>query len=196
MRAVIRYNTFDNSGFVYHGADTSAYGVRHVEVYNNTFIFSPSGTGYNFPLNLNWWFYMRGGSGVWTDNDMPDIKSQIWGNKPEIKMIVQNIPSTSRPVSVLDNVPGPVKLGNRTMVRTIVRACVHLEQHWRIASAWISDYNPDECGSSTQTVRFIQRAATTWLALPKPGYTKYAYPHPLTAGRAVISFRRPTCAAP
>src|SRR6185437_6671994 len=39
-RMVIRHNTFDNSALGSHGADTSAIGNRHFELYENTFIFS------------------------------------------------------------------------------------------------------------------------------------------------------------
>ena len=90
IRAVIRYNTFDNSGFVYHGADTSPSGARHVEVYNNNFIFTLTGSEYNYPLNINWWTFVRGGTGIWTDNVMPDIVSQQWGAKSKIQMTLQN----------------------------------------------------------------------------------------------------------
>ncbi len=72
-RVVIRHNTFDNSAMASHGADTSPDGMRHVEVYNNTFVFTTSGSEYNFPLPLQTWMYIRGGSWVITDNVLPDI---------------------------------------------------------------------------------------------------------------------------
>jgi hypothetical protein len=40
---------------------------------------------------LNYWFYVRGGTGVITGNIIPDIKSQYWSDKAEISMTVQNI---------------------------------------------------------------------------------------------------------
>jgi Pectate lyase superfamily protein len=55
-RVVIRHCTFNNSGFTSHGLDSSPYGMRQWEVYDNTFIFSTSGTrmgGNPFPLNIN-----------------------------------------------------------------------------------------------------------------------------------------------
>ena len=43
-RVVLRYNTFNNSGGTSHGQDTGPNGVRHYEFYNNTFIFTTTGT--------------------------------------------------------------------------------------------------------------------------------------------------------
>jgi hypothetical protein len=43
-RTVIRHNTFNDSGFACHGADTSPYGARHTEVYDNTFVFHGTGS--------------------------------------------------------------------------------------------------------------------------------------------------------
>src|SRR5262249_9082146 len=61
-RAVFRHNLFNNAGFGSHGADTSNYGQRYFEVYDNTFLFNGYNDGSTF--NLNWWFYIRGGSAV------------------------------------------------------------------------------------------------------------------------------------
>jgi hypothetical protein len=184
QRAVIRHNLFDNSGFVYHGADTSPSGVRHVEVYNNTFVFTPSGSGYNYPLNLNWWVYIRGGSGVWTDNVMPDISSGYWGNKPEIAMIVQNIRRNSGPYACWTQYPAPHQIGQSSNAsgQTITDPVYIWNNTGGGAQApGITDYNPDECGRNLQTSNFVQ-SGRDFVMGPKPGYTKYAYPHPLRTG--------------
>ena len=88
-RTVVRHNLFDNSGMTSHGMDTSPVGNRQWEIYDNTYIFTASGDPY--PLNLNYWFYVRGGTGVIYNNKMPDIKSSMWGDKPEIWLTVYNI---------------------------------------------------------------------------------------------------------
>src|SRR5215469_13682494 len=78
-RTVIRHNTFNNSAIGSHGQDTSAWGVRHYEIYNNTFIFTTSGTtpfGNTYPINLNYWFFDRGGTGCIFNNTVPDLVSQ------------------------------------------------------------------------------------------------------------------------
>jgi hypothetical protein len=196
IRAVIRYNTFDNSGFVYHGADTSTYGVRHAEVYNNKFIFTTSGTGYNFPLNINWWVYMRGGSGVWTDNDMPNIASTMWGNKPEINMIVQNIRRSGGPYSCWKTYPAPHQVGQSHNGSSSVTEPVYIWNNTGtgVATPGISDYNPDSCGSGLSSTQFIQAGRDYVVGTAKPGYVKYTYPHPLrtTSGSAPAALQPPT----
>lgn len=185
MRVVIRYNTFDNSGFVYHGADTSTHGVRHVEVYNNTFIFTASGSGYNFPLNLNWWSYMRGGTGVWTDNVMPNISSQAWGNKPEITMIVQNLRRNAGPYPCWPVYPAPHQVGQSHNGTTTVTDPVYIWNNTGTGSSTpsIADYSPNECGAGAlSTSQFVQAGRDFVVGTPKPGYVKYTYPHPLASG--------------
>jgi hypothetical protein len=75
-RVVWRYNKMNNSSLGSHGQETSVFGARHWEIYNNTFIFSTSGTGPSgatYPLNINTWYNVRGGTGVITNNAMDDI---------------------------------------------------------------------------------------------------------------------------
>ena len=93
-RVVIRYNTFNNASLGSHGQETSVYGVRQWEVYDNTWTFSTSGTGPSgntYPLNLNYWFFVRGGSGIITANSMPLISSQAYGTKNTITLNVYSI---------------------------------------------------------------------------------------------------------
>ena len=182
QRAVIRYNTFDNSAITYHGADTSPSGVRHVETYNNKFIFTTSGTGYNFPLNLNFWVYMRGGSGVWADNDMQDISSQMWGNKSEITMTVQNLTRNAGSYPCWKTYPAPHQVGQSSNGTSAVTDPVYI---WNNAGGGsqtpgLPDYSPDECGNGLHSSDFIQSGRDYVIGTPKPGYTKYTYPHPLT----------------
>jgi hypothetical protein len=75
-RVVWRNNTISNAGMSSHGQETSVFGARHWEVYNNVFIYSSSGTGPSgakYPLSMNYWFFVRGGTGVITNNAMQDI---------------------------------------------------------------------------------------------------------------------------
>ena len=78
-RVVWRYNAMNNASLGSHGQETSVYGTRHWEVYNNTFSYSASGagpTGATYPLNMNYWFFVRGGTGVITNNAMDDIPNK------------------------------------------------------------------------------------------------------------------------
>jgi hypothetical protein len=184
MRAVIRYNTFDNSGFVYHGADTSASGVRHVEVYNNKFLFTTSGSGYNFPLNINWWLFMRGGTGVWADNDVPAISSQMWGNKPVVNMTVQNLRRSAGPYPCWKTYPAPHQVGQSHNGSSAVTDPFYIWGNTGSGSQSpsISDYDQDSCGTGNTSANFIRSGRDFVIGSAKPGYTKYVYPHPLTAG--------------
>ena len=194
MRAVIRYNTFDNSGFVYHGADSSPSGARHVEVYNNSFIFTTSGTGYNFPLNLNWWVFVRGGTGVWTDNNMPDISSNKWGNKSEIVLTVQNIRRNIGPYPCWKTYPAPHQVGQSDNGSTTVTDPMYIWNNTGSGSQTpeLSDYNPDECASGLTSSSFIQAGRDYVVGSSKPGYGKYTYPHPLTQGSGGSSLPPPS----
>lgn len=87
-RGVVRYSVFDNSAGVSHGADTSSFGNRHFEIYGNKFIFNDLSTD---TANINQWFFIRGGTGVITNNVMPDINSTMWGNKSEITVILEQL---------------------------------------------------------------------------------------------------------
>ena len=44
----------------------------------------------------------------------------------------------------------------------------------------LQDYNPDECGRNSRTSTWVQLNRDYVVGSPKPGYTKYRYPHPLT----------------
>ncbi len=182
MRAVIRYNSFDNSGFVYHGADTSSSGVRHVEVYNNKFTFTTSGSGYRFPLNINWWVYVRGGTGVWTDNDMADIRSTQWGNKPEIVMTVQNVNRRAGSYGCWSSYPAPHQVGQSHNGNSSITDPMYIWNNTGTGSPnpGISSYSPNECGTSLSSSDFIKAGRDYVVGSAKAGYAKYPYPHPLT----------------
>lgn len=93
-RVVIRYCLLDNSGMGTHGADTSFYGIRHYEYYRNEFAFVDRGAS---TFNLSHWLYFRGGTGVVTENIMPNISSGFWGDKPEIRTQVQQLQRNAGP---------------------------------------------------------------------------------------------------
>lgn len=87
-RIVVRHNTFTESGgFNSHGEDTSPYGMREFEIYDNTFTF-PDKTcapGNSSLSNINEYIWIRGASGVIYDNTFQSLYSpNCWGNKPII----------------------------------------------------------------------------------------------------------------
>jgi hypothetical protein len=105
-RIVVRRNLFNNSALTSHGFETGANGLRHAEVYDNTFIFSTNPTWGTPPgvdycpgmiaggINVNQWIHLRGGTLVATGNTMTDIPahcSGAFGAGDSITLTVQNL---------------------------------------------------------------------------------------------------------
>src|SRR4029077_3083888 len=96
-RLVWRYNLMDHSTFGTHGADTSSYGGRYFEYYNNTGIFYGYGDGTTFNMANGWIGLVRGGTFVVHDNTLPVISSQDYGPKAEVLMMVMNLQRNGGP---------------------------------------------------------------------------------------------------
>jgi hypothetical protein len=208
-RSVTRHNIFDNSALGSHGADSSSVGVRHYEIYDNTFIFTDMS---DYTYNLNWWFFDRGGTGVVADNVMPNIISQAYGDKSEIMMIVMNLGRNSGPNPCWgfdmagNQYPAPRQigmgrvtgaghdgLGRTTDIFTYVGDSEPL-YIWNNTGNYAvakEDYGWDpgtSCGTSAEdlaakadsTNSYLIEGRDYFLNTSKPGYSKYTYPHPLT----------------
>jgi hypothetical protein len=187
-RTVIRYNTFNDSGFVCHGADTSPIGQRHTEVYNNTFVFHTSGSsgGITYPLNLNWWWYIRGGTGVFTDNVVPNISSVMWGTKPKVDLTIQNLRRNSGPNPCCTSYPCPHQIGQSHNGSSQVLEPFYFWNNTGTGGSTLpslSDYSPNECSANApSTSSFVVSGRDYISGAAKPGYVKYTYPHPLRTG--------------
>jgi hypothetical protein len=196
-RVVIRYCTFNNSGIASHGLETSPYGTRQWEIYNNNFIFSTSGTsmaGNPFPLNLNWWFFCRGGTGVIFNNVMPDISSQWWGNKPSILFTVFNIRRMSGYVPCQTTWPAIHQVGqgyNDSLVLDPVYIWGNTDGT-SYNNPGITEWAFRDCGNDLVSESFIQEGRDYYVNTPKPGYTPYIYPHPLRSTVGDPPSRSPT----
>ena len=186
-RVVVRYCTFNNSGLTSHGLDTSPYGTRHWEIYNNTFIFPTSGlslAGILFPLNLNWWFYCRGGTGVIFNNVMPDLNTELWGNKASILFTVFNIRRASAYIPVQSTWQAMHQVGQGYQ-NGLVLDPVYIwgnQGGTNYNSLNLTDYQPDQFGLGLTSSEFIQLNRDVYLGTAKPGYVPYTYPHPLRTG--------------
>ena len=187
-RTVIRFNTFNDSGFVCHGADTSPVGARHTEVYNNVFIFHSSGAinGVPFPLNLNRWWYVRGGTGIATDNVMADITSGTWGAKPEIQLTVQQLRRNAGPNACCNSYPCLNQIGQSHNGSSRTTDPLYIWNNTGTGSPQspgLVDYEPNECPGNNHTSGWVQQGRD-YVIGPKPGYAKYTYPHPLVSTQA------------
>ncbi|PYX53910.1 MAG: hypothetical protein DMG76_23705 [Acidobacteria bacterium] len=180
-RTVVRHCTFDNSGTTSHGADTSPYGVRQIEFYDNQFIFTLGGncTPNPYPLNLNYWFYVRGGVGVICDNLMPAISSCAWGNKPSVSLTVYNITRKGGQVPCQTNYPAFHQIGQGPEGTTDP---LYIWGNTGSGATHIGlvQYSPDECNNNQQIGNYLKEGRD-YVLDSRPNYQKYTYPHPLAA---------------
>ena len=186
-RAVVRYCTFDNAATASHGADTSPYGLRHFELYNNTFVFVNAGTN---TFNLNWWLFLRGGTGIITDNEMPDITSSQWGNKSELSFTVMNLRRNSGPYACWSGgYPAPHQIGQGWISGSATEP-VYIWNNTGTGNftPTVSDYSCASsdaclnCSTLPSATNYCVSSRDFVLGSPKPGYVKYTYPHPLRTG--------------
>jgi hypothetical protein len=86
------------------------------EVYNNRFIFTLGGDCIPnpYPLHLNYWFFVRGGIGVITDNTFPKISSCLFGTKSALRRTVFNIRHDSEFAACQDSYPAASPDWSRT----------------------------------------------------------------------------------
>jgi hypothetical protein len=196
-RAVVRYCTLNNASLGSHGQDTSPIGNRHWEIYNNTFNYSTSGRawgGHPYPLNMNTWFTVRGGTGVIANNSMDNIPFNKTGIQLSVYSInrVDAIPcqtaypaahqlgqgwssvSTAQyghPAVSKDGtgaVPDPIYIWNNTGTETTDTNYVGVYQ-----------FTPDQCGNNEKIGTFLQEGRDYFVNEARPGWTPYTYPHPL-----------------
>jgi hypothetical protein len=182
-RVVVRHCIFDNSGFTSHGADTGPLGLRYLEAYNNTLVFTSGGdSDGSKTLALNWFWLMRGGTAVITDNVLPAISSTAWGVKGSVQMTVENVRRNAGPYPCWTTYPAPHQVG-QGYISGLVTEPVYVWNNTGTAgnNVGLQDYNPDECGNNEQMSTFIQSGRDYITGTAKPGYSKYTYPHPLVA---------------
>ncbi|MGA2515981.1 MAG: hypothetical protein ABSG44_05470 [Thermodesulfobacteriota bacterium] len=98
-RCVWRFNLMDHAEFGTHGPDTSNYGQRHFEYYNNTGVYYgySDGTTLNFPNG--WVGLLRGGTGIVYNNVLPLANSSDYGssNNHDVKAGVMNLQRNGGP---------------------------------------------------------------------------------------------------
>jgi hypothetical protein len=203
-RMVVRRNTFDNSAFGTHGADTSWIGVRHFEIYDNVFQFTNDGNcTVTSTVNIPYFFYLRGGTGVITDNvGFADMSSCAWGSKPAINMTVMNLQRNGGPNPCWGAgrtagalYPAPRQVGRGFVTgngrdgagrqndgHAYVGDSEPLYIWNQTLSPWLSDYGLGDCSNPDSTRNYIVAGRDYIYGTAKPGYSKFPYPHPLRAG--------------
>jgi hypothetical protein len=184
---------FNNAGFGTHGADTSNYGVRHYEIYDNEFVFNGYNDGNTF--NMNWFFYLRGGTGVIANNIIPDIKSTDYGDKPEVNMTVMNLQRSGGPNPCWSGgYPAPRQVGMGRVTGTAGSDSITYKGDSEPLYIWgntgtvgvaRTDYGGTACGTTPPSSSTFLQPGRDYFndGTAKPGWTRYTYPHPARAGK-------------
>jgi hypothetical protein len=196
-RVVVRSCTLNNATLNSHGQDTSIWGARHWEVYNNTFNYSTSGKAYggdSYPLNMNEWVGIRGGTGVITNNAMDDIPYNKLGILMTVFAInrVDAIPcQTAYPAAHQTgqgwSAVSTAAYGHPAVSRDGTGAVPDPIYIWNNSGTEIKDplyvgteqFTPDECGNGEKIGTFLQEGRDYFVNEARPGWSAYTYPHPL-----------------
>ncbi len=194
-RAVVRYNTITNSGTLNHGADTGNLAGRHMDIYNNTFVWDTTPICSGNPAGVNSFLYFRGGPALIHDNVIPDLTSMAWGDKPEISFTNEQLRRNAGPYACwAGGYPSPYQVGWGYSTGGTQAGTSGVYQDLEPVYLWNNtgggNYGspsvPDayaECGGGAPaSSTYIMVNREYYLATTKPGYNAYTYPHPLTAG--------------
>ena len=197
-RIVWRDNTMDNAAMQCHGQETSIWGSRHWEIYDNTFVYSTSGTAFggdSYPIQLNTWFNMRGGTGVFTGNSVPAIGF----GKNQLTMSIYSI-YQSDSIPCQDGYPAAHQVGqswSASSTQTFGSPVVTKDGTGAITdpiyiwgntgtattnSAWIVlNALTDQCGDGQNIANYVQEGRDYITSSGRPGWTRFTFPHPLRA---------------
>jgi hypothetical protein len=157
-RMVMRHCVLDGTWGLTHGF-TSNSGGRHFEYYDNTFKVS-----HNNRNIAGRYFWIRAGTGVFTNNEVQNASNPSQWGSPVQTDIGDNTNPGSYPQARqpgyghngTTNISDPIRIWNQTGANAY---------RWGVQNAWVS---------TVQLNRdiFVNSGA-------RPGYSKYAYPHPL-----------------
>jgi len=194
-RAVFRHNILDNSALGSHGADTSPIGARLWEVTDNIFYYDNLNPAGCEAYNLNYAFYIRGGTGVIANNTFADINSgQCYGDKSEILIAIQNLRRASTTNSCWGatasgiQYPSPRqfgfgyttgKAGNDSTGQYFGDSEPAYIFNNGAAVIALQDYEPNDCGAGADPISGYVQLNRDYFTSAKPGYAGYPYPHPL-----------------
>jgi hypothetical protein len=193
-RVVFRYNTVQDSSIGSHGQESSPYGCREWEIYNNKFNITTGN-----PFNVQCWFTDRGGAGVIWGNSMEDVPYGKTGIQFCVFSI--NIPGqipcqtsypAARQVGQGWSSSSSASYGNPVVAsdgKGQVTAGVFI---WGNTGAETTDPNyvgldtnaTDGCGNGQSVTNYVAEGRDYFFTA-KPGYTPYTYPHPLHTKYAI-----------
>jgi len=186
-RTVVRHCIFDQSGMVSHGPDSSDYGARHFEIYGNTFLCSPAGgiDQDRNTYNINWWLWIRGGSGVIASNAIDQLTgTSWWGSRRSFRMMCENYGRNAGPYACTTNYPSPHMPGWGYNGTGNQLDPIYIWGNTGTAPeaspyVTVENYSGDNmCASPVLSTDNILENREYYLSA-KSGWTPFTYPHPL-----------------
>lgn len=214
-RMVFRYNLQDHASIATHGADTSSYGMRTLEIYNNTGIYHGYSDGTTFNMANGWFGLVRGGTFVVHDNNWPAMTTGTDYHIGDIGMTVMMLNRKSNSQNScwgvgtspgsLHYFPRQVGLGYVTGKGVDGKARstdaglfvgdsepAYVWNNGRTLSMGTSDgYRGDPTNSCGPTAdvssNYIKSGRDYFNGTAKPNYTPYTYPHPLTSSGQTVA---------
>jgi hypothetical protein len=199
-RAVVRHCTINDAALATHGQESGPFGVRHCEFYDNVFHYNSSGTGpsgKSYPLAMNYWIDLRGGTLVCTGNQMDDIpygKTQIELNVYSIQwpgqIPCQTAYPAARQVGYGWSASSTTPFGNPVVLQDGIGQAQNPVYVWDNTGdattdpAYVGpvDFSSDGCGNGLYASQFIQQGRDYYINVAKPSWARYTYPHPLRSG--------------
>ena len=185
-KTVLRYNQFIDTGCGNHGPDSCPYGLRHCEIYNNTFTHpTPSVRTYV-------WVFDRGAVCACYNNNFGALSGS---NQIAYLMELETLRRGGTPfccvaTSYPASYPAPRQQGWGWHAGAQVLDPTYIWNNTGAANSstvLIQDYSPDQCGNNQLTANYVQQNREYYIGSAKPGYTTptgshpAAYPHPLIA---------------
>ncbi|MBV8376065.1 MAG: hypothetical protein JO279_03600 [Verrucomicrobia bacterium] len=198
-RVVVRHCTLYGT-CVSHGADSSPFGTRHWEYYDNSFLY-PYSFGDSSAPNLQGWLTQRGGTGVITGNSFCPVSSENRGTKSSVNWLSDAVTEyrcyTEYPIpralgqgwcgcSGSYSYPQAPEMGSGYTSDPVYVWGNTSNNTYQSGSADTYGYvNNDLCNNGLTTQDFITAGRDYFFdSGAKPGWTRYTYPHPLRSGAA------------
>jgi hypothetical protein len=170
-RIVFRHNEMRHSSFNSHGLATSPVGIRHFEIYGNSFEYP------NSSVNQNWHIWLRGGTGVIYENNVDDIDGSQWGNKQELLMSVRAAVDGAG-AGCCTSWPCKHQVGQNHDGNSQYLDALTIWNNTGTLSHGLNDGWANNCGQNM--ANYLQNGRDfVFAASAKSGYAPYAYPHPL-----------------
>jgi hypothetical protein len=201
-RVVVRRNILDHSGLTGHGNDTGPYGARHAEYYDNVFHFVDIGIA---TVPLDYFMYIRGGTGCIFSNVVDNPFSQEWGQKSVEKLTVEAVDRSDTGNSVpLVSCPTTYPVAHQ-VGQGFNGANVILDPLYVWSNTGTGGGNPpfvydgagkfnSPCPSAPPMINFILSGRDYLFGSARPAYSPYTYPHPLRADSLAMGSNQPPVA--